>query len=69
MRSLSAPSNGRRGALTCALPIPVILPVIIEEAPVKKITSITDIIGDDFRAELDKSFNKQKKFTRGKVKK
>jgi hypothetical protein len=51
------------------LPKPAILPVIIEEAPVKKITSITDIIGDDFRAELDKSFNKQKKFTRGKLKK
>ena len=52
-----------------SLPKPAILPVISEVVPEKKITSFADILGDDFRAELDKSFNNQKKFTRGKLKK
>lgn len=44
-------------------------PVKIEETPVKKITSVTDLFDENSKTELEKTFETQKKFTRGKVKK
>lgn len=46
-----------------------IIPVKIAEKPVKKITSVTDLFDVNSKTELEKTFETQKKFTRGKVKK
>ena len=45
------------------------IPVKIEEKPVKKITNVTDLFDENSKTELEKTFETQKKFTRGKVKK
>ena len=45
------------------------IPVKMEEKPVKKITSVTDLFDENSKTELEKTFETQKKFTRGKVKK
>ena len=44
-------------------------PVKIEEKPVKKITSVTDLFDENSKTELEKTFETQKKFSRGKLKK
>ena len=46
-----------------------IIPVKMAEKPVKKITSVTDLFDENSKTELEKTFETQKKFTRGKVKK
>ena len=44
-------------------------PVKIEEKPIKKITSVTDLFDENSKTELEKTFETQKKFSRGKLKK
>lgn len=44
-------------------------PVKMEEKPVKKITSVTDLFDENSKTELEKTFETQKKFSRGKLKK
>ena len=46
-----------------------IIPVKMAEKPVKKITSVTNLFDENSKTELEKTFETQKKFTRGKVKK
>ena len=46
-----------------------IIPVKMAEKLVKKITSVTDLFDENSKTELEKTFETQKKFTRGKVKK
>lgn len=45
------------------------IPVKMEEKPVKKITNVTDLFDENSKTELEKTFETQKKFSRGKLKK